>query len=193
MAVIAERTVHVVGLPEEHGGSGDPSPVTASGVESAMRACARSASAARTWRAGASASSASGTSAAGSRRLLAAGAELIVTDVEPASARSRRSSAPLVDPREAIAGRCDVLAPCALGGAIDAATVEGLRCRIVCGSANNVLTGERLAERAGGARDLFAPDFIANAGGLINVYGELHHLDRARSCASSTRSARRSR
>jgi leucine dehydrogenase len=72
---------------------------------------------------------------------------------------------------------CDVLAPCALGGAINRDNLDSLRCEIVCGSANNVLAEERLAEGLASRGILYAPDFIANAGGLINVYAEIHRLD----------------
>ena len=179
MVVIAERTAHVVGLPTECGGRGDPSPLTARGVLTAIGACLQhrysnaSVSGVRVC--------VVGVGSVGSRlaRLLAgAGAELAISDVDPARrALAEELGAVWVDPREAIASDCDVLAPCALGGAIDAATIERLRCQIVCGSANNVLADERLAGALAGRGILFAPDFIANAGGLINVYAELHDLD----------------
>ena len=83
-----------------------------------------------------------------------------------------------------------MLAPCALGGAISADTVGRLRCAIVCGSANNQLADESLAERLAERGILYAPDFIANAGGLINVYRELKgYSEDARS--SSPRASRR--
>jgi glutamate dehydrogenase/leucine dehydrogenase len=68
---------------------------------------------------------------------------------------------------------CDVLAPCALGGAIDAKNAGRLRCAIVCGSANNQLAAEGLAEVLANRDILYAPDFIVNAGGLIQVYGDI--------------------
>jgi glutamate dehydrogenase/leucine dehydrogenase len=67
-----------------------------------------------------------------------------------------------------------------MGAAIDAENVERLRCEIVCGAANNVLADRSLAGGLAERGILYAPDFIANAGGLINVYGELHSLDRER-------------
>ena len=75
---------------------------------------------------------------------------------------------------------CDVLAPCALGGVIGAAEAERLRTAIVCGAANNVLTAPEVAEVLHERGVLYAPDFIANAGGLISVYGELRGLNHAR-------------
>jgi leucine dehydrogenase len=180
MAVIAERTSHVVGLPGESGGSGDPSPVTARGLLAALRACLEhrfgdpSLKGVRICVVGAG--------HVGGRlvRLLAGGgAEVTMTDVDP----SRRTlaeelGATWVEPADAIATECDVLAPCALGGAIDAATVQSLRCGIVCGAANNVLADDRLAAELTRRGIVYAPDFIANAGGLISVYAELHQLDR---------------
>jgi leucine dehydrogenase len=182
MAVIAERTSHVVGLPVESGGSGDPSPVTARGVESAIRACCehRYGTASLAGRRVAVVGLGHvGMALAG--RLRSAAAELIVSDIddskrEPAEALAAR----WVDPADAIGTECDVLAPCALGGAINPETVEGLRCAVVCGAANNVLASGSLAERLDERDILYAPDFIANAGGLINVYGELHDLARGR-------------
>ena len=179
MVTIAERTAHVVGLPVERGGRGDPSPLTARGVQAAIGACLEhrfgnpSVTGVRVG--------VIGVGSVGSRlaRLLAgAGAELVLSDVDPVRrALAEELGAAWVDPEQAIAADCEVLAPCALGGAIDVATVERLRCQIVCGSANNVLADERLATELAARGILLAPDFIANAGGLINVYAELHDLD----------------
>jgi leucine dehydrogenase len=179
MATIAERTAHVVGLPTERGGRGDPSPLTARGVLAAIGACLE-------HRFGSASLSGVrvcvvGVGNVGSRlaRLLAgAGATLTISDIDPARmALAEDLGSAWVDPEEAIAADCDVLAPCALGGVIDAATTARLRCQIVCGSANNMLADERLATALAARGILLAPDFIANAGGLINVYAELHDLD----------------
>jgi leucine dehydrogenase len=179
MVTIAERTAHVVGLPVEHGGRGNPSPLTARGVQAAIGACLEhrfgdpSLAGVRVC--------VVGVGSVGSRlaRMLGEnGAELILSDVDPSRrALAEELGATWVDPEEAIAADCEVLAPCALGGAIDAATVETLRCQIVCGSANNVLAEERLAATLSSRGILLAPDFIANSGGLINVYAEIHDLD----------------
>lgn len=179
MAVIAERTAHVVGLPDERGGSGDPSPVTARGVLAALRACLQhrfnspSPAGVRICVVGA------GHVGGRLATLLAeAGAELTISDLDPSRrALADRLGAAWVDPAEAILSDCDVLAPCALGGVLDAPTVDRLRCRVVCGAANNVLADDRLARTLARRDIVYAPDFIANAGGLINVYAELHRLD----------------
>ncbi len=180
MAVIAERTEHVVGLPAELGGRGDPSPITARGVMAAIRACLR-----HRFGEGSPAGRSIcvlGAGNVGSRlaRMLAeAGALLTISDVEPARRElAEELGARWLDPAEAIAAECDVLAPCALGGTIDPRSIEQLRCRIVCGSANNMLSDDGLADALAQREVVYAPDFIVNSGGLINVYAELHDLDR---------------
>jgi leucine dehydrogenase len=175
VAVIAERTSHVAGLPPEMGGSGDPSPFTALGVEAAMRACAR-------HRLGSADLAGRRIALIGlghvgtrlARRLASAGADLTVTDIDPAKRRlAAELGAGWLDPGEAAIADCDVLAPCALGGAINRANAGALRCAVVCGSANNVLSEEALAAELATRDILYAPDFIANAGGLISVYREV--------------------
>jgi len=95
-------------------------------------------------------------------------------------ALAERLGAAWIDPERAMTVECDVLAPCALGSAIWAANVDRLRCKIVCGSANNQLADEGLAKRLAERGILFAPDFIANAGGLISVYREIAGYSRER-------------
>ncbi len=172
MATLAERTKHVAGLPIESGGSGDPSPYTARGVEAAMRACAR-----RLWGSGDFAGmrvAIVGVGHVGSalaRRLAARGAELILADVVASRvALATELDARWVTPGEALAADCEILAPCALGGVITEDTLERLRCAAICGAANNQLEGDSMAERLAARGVLFAPDFVANAGGLISVY-----------------------
>ena len=175
MAVLSERTQHVAGLPRDRGGSGDPSPFTAIGVEAAIRAAlqARYGSPELTGRT-VMIVGLGHVGAELARRLAAAGAALTVSDVD----REKRSVAKAtgarwVSPDEAMAAECEVLSPCALGGAISGSSVADLRCRIVCGSANNQLTDDALADELEAAGILYAPDFIANSGGLINVYREI--------------------
>jgi leucine dehydrogenase len=183
MAVIREKTSHVVGLPPALGGSGDPSPLTARGVEAAIRACCE-----RHF----DSLDLSGRNVCvigighvGARlveRLVAAGCRVTATDIDPGKrVMAEQLGALWIEPGSAITAACEVLAPCALGGVIDAGNVDELRCEILCGSANNILADESLADRLHERGIIYAPDFIANAGGLINVYAELHSLDRARS------------
>jgi leucine dehydrogenase len=175
VAVIAERTSHVVGLPPELGGSGDPSPLTALGVEAAMRACVR-------HRLGAADLTGLSVAVIGlghvgsrlARRLARDGADLAVCDIDPAKRDiARELGARWLDPDVAPLADCEVLAPCALGGVIDRTNVGLLRCGVVCGSANNVLSDEGVADLLAARGVLYAPDFIANAGGLISVYREI--------------------
>jgi leucine dehydrogenase len=182
MAIVAERTPHVVGLPVGAGGSGDPSPVTARGVEAAMRtACEHAFGSASLDGVRVCVIGLGHVGASLAERLASAGARLIASDLDP---RKRSFAEELggiwVDPDHAATIDCEVLAPCALGGAIDAHNVDRLSCRVVCGSANNTLADEGLAERLHERGILYAPDFIANAGGLINVFGELRDLPASR-------------
>lgn len=178
MAVIAERTRHVVGLESAHGGSGDPSPVTALGVLAAIRACATEIHGTRELaglRVCVVGLGHVGTHLA--RLLVDAGAELLVTDIDATQRpTAERLGAAWVEPGQEIACECDLLAPCALGGVIGPVEAKALRASIVCGAANNVLTDDGVAELLDRRVVLYAPDFIANSGGLISVYGELRGL-----------------
>ena len=175
LVAISERTRQVTGLPADHGGSGDPSPFTALGVEAAMRACARE-------RFGSTDLSSrriviAGLGHVGSRlawRLADAGAELAVSDIDSAKrSLATELEAEWIEPSTEMLAECDILAPCALGGAIDAANLPRLRCEIVCGCANNQLADEGLADGLAERGILYAPDFIVNAGGLIHIYREI--------------------
>jgi leucine dehydrogenase len=175
LVAIAERTEHVTGLPPERGGSGDPSPFTALGVEAAMRSCC-------SHRFGSDDLAGRRVAIVGlghvglalARRLADAGCRLVVSDiVESKRELADELAAEWAPPDEAMTVTCDVLAPCALGGAISDANAEQLRCAIVCGSANNQLVDESLATTLDRREVLYAPDFVANAGGLIHVYMEI--------------------
>jgi leucine dehydrogenase len=183
MAVVAERSKHVTGLPRSKGGGGDPSPVTALGVEAAIRACcehlfgSRALAGRRVAVVGVG-----GVGSRLARRLSAAGAELIVADIDEAK-RALAGQLPKTrwaDPNVAFQAEVDILAPCALGSAINESNVGRLRCRIICGSANNQLSHEGLADDLAAEGILYAPDFIANAGGLINVAVEREGYDAAK-------------
>jgi leucine dehydrogenase len=182
MVAIAERTAHVSGLPDGNGGVGDPSPFTAIGVEAAIRACVESRFGSRDLRGlGVVVIGLGHVGARLAMRLATAGARLSVTDTD---VRKRdlaaRLSARWLEPAEAVTASCDVLAPCALGGAISSANVAEIRAGIVCGAANNQLADDGLAAQLAQSGVLFAPDFIANAGGLINCYREICDFDEDR-------------
>ena len=175
MPVMAERTSHVTGLATARGGSGDPSPFTAIGVEAAIRTvCERlfgsSSLEGRTV-------AVLGLGHVGSRvaRLCArAGAQLVVTDVDPGKrVLAERLGARWTTPGRALTAKVDVLSPCALGAVFDADTVPRLRCRAIAGAANNQLATEGAAELLAARDILWAPDFVVNAGGIVNIAVEL--------------------
>jgi leucine dehydrogenase len=116
-------------------------------------------------------------------RLLAAeGAAVLVADVDPerAAALAAELGGAVVAADDAVGADCDVLAPCALGAVVDDATLPALRCRVIAGSANNVLAapehGEALHERG----ILYAPDYVVNAGGLVFLEEEMLEHDAVR-------------
>lgn len=175
MAVVATRTRHVAGLPVSgQKPGGDPSPWTALGVVQAMRVAVRQ-------RLGAELSDVTvGVQGLGHvgyalcELLHEQGARLIVAEPrsEVAARAADRFGAMVMSSRALLSARVDVLAPCALGGVLDAETVAQLRARVVCGAANNQLASEDMAERLAERDILYAPDFLVNAGGIINVAGE---------------------
>jgi len=175
MAVIAEVTRHVSGLDVERGGSGDPSPWTALGVEAAIRVACE-----RVWGTDDLAGRTVAVIGVGhvgaelARLLRAGGAELLLADVDPAKrALADELGARWADPADALLAEVDVVAPCALGGILDERTVPALRCRVVAGAANNQLARDDLAEALAARDILWVPDFVANAGGIINIAVEL--------------------
>lgn len=175
MSVIAGRTRHVAGLARGRGGSGDPSPSTAHGVEVAIRAACQRAFgdqdlSRRTI-------AVIGLGHVGSRvaaRCARAGAELLVADVDAGKVRlAAELGASWCRPEEALVAPVDVLVPCALGGLFDDESVPRLRCRVVAGAANNQLAEDRIADLLARRQILWAPDFVVNAGGLINIAEEV--------------------
>jgi glutamate dehydrogenase/leucine dehydrogenase len=113
------------------------------------------------------------------RQLVAAGADVVVADIDRATVTAMASELPVavVAPDRAIDQPCDVFAPCALGGVIDASSIGRLRTQAVVGSANNQLAEPADAQRLADAGVLYAPDYVVNAGGLIHVAGELQGFD----------------
>ena len=83
----------------------------------------------------------------------------------------------------ALATECDILSPCALGGVISDETVQGLRCRMICGAANNQLENDDASGLLQARGIDYVPDFIANAGGIIAIAEERNGFDRARAMA----------
>jgi leucine dehydrogenase len=170
IAYMGRFTRHVAGHPIAQGGCGDPSPFTAHGVEVAIRASLKGHALTRRHVVVIGLGHVGGALA---ERLAAAGARLTVTDADPTKrALADRIGARWVEPDEALAVEADVLAPCALGGILTDATVARLRVRVVAGAANNQLSEDRVAGELARRGILWAPDFVANAGGLIAVFHE---------------------
>ena len=175
------RWVGAAGLASK---SGDPSPVTAHGVFRAIEAAAR-------YRWGSNdlhgrTISLQGCGHVGrylAKELHAAGARLIVTDIDPEKVRQvvADTGATPVAPDDIYTADAQIFAPCALGGIINDETIPKLKVEIVAGGANNQLLEERHGDALEARDILYAPDYVANAGGVINVYSELAGWDLDRS------------
>ncbi len=174
--VMGRETRHVAGRQKGRAASGDPSPYTAQGVHAGLRVAATrrfERSDLRGLRI-----AIQGVGSVGMRlceRLHADGAELLVSDTSEARAleAKQRFQAEVVPPDAIVAAACDVLAPCALGGTLGDTAVQSMRARVIAGAANNQLVtpshGDALAARG----ILYVPDFVVNAGGIVNVAAEL--------------------
>lgn len=175
MELIAEETDFVTGTTTEHGGSGDPSPATAIGVFEAMRAVAE-----HRWGSadtlGGRHVVVSGAGKVGSAligHLLDAGCRVSAADVNADALAALPDAVEVVPPEKAHAVACDVFAPCALGAALNEHTIPELASDAVVGSANNQLATPEDGERLHEAGVLYVPDYVANAGGVINIAFEM--------------------
>jgi glutamate dehydrogenase/leucine dehydrogenase len=176
MMAIRRETRWVTGVPEAHGGSGDPSPATARGVMAAIHAVAQ-----RVWGSDdlyERTVAVQGVGKVGSslvERLTKAGAATIVADVNPGAtaAMQERYGSQVAPLDELYDLPVDILAPCALGGGLNTNSIDRLLCRAVVGSANNQLSTESDADRLMDRDIVYAPDFVVNAGGIINISEEL--------------------
>lgn len=174
------ETGHVAGLA---GKSGDPSPVTAHGVFRSVQA-----SAMEKW--GSDNLSGKTISIMGcghvgqylAKELHEAGAKLIVSDIDAERAKkvAAATGAQIVEGDAIFSADADIFAPCALGGIINDKTIPMLKVVIVSGGANNQLLEERHGDVLAEKGILYAPDYVANAGGVINVYGEVSGWDAQR-------------
>jgi leucine dehydrogenase len=180
MEVIASRTRYVAGRTGGAHPSGDPSPVTATGVIVCMRAAAD-----HLW----AAKSLSGLKVAvqglGSvgmelcRILHGFGARLTVADIDAEKVRTAAEAfgARASGPHDILTEKCDVLAPCALGGILNPATIPQVQARLVCGAANNQLGTIEDARQLHQRGIVYAPDFISNAAGICSVASEILKID----------------
>jgi leucine dehydrogenase len=186
MTVIAEQTKHVSGLSRRSGGSGDPSPFTALGVLHAIEAtCER--------RFGSASLKGRSVSVVGlghvglplARLLAKAGAKLVVADIDRGKrAEADKLGARWATPAKALTAAVDVLAPCALGGVLNHESVPTLQAPAIAGAANNQLAANDVADLLRERDILWAPDFVCNAGGIINISVEFerggYDADRAK-------------
>lgn len=173
MKVIATRTRYVSGLPVEGGSAGgDPGPVTARGVYLGVKAAARRALGVESMAAVHVAVQGLGSVGGGLARLLAAdGARLTLADVDQAKAATlaEELGAQVVGADEILRVPADVVSPNALGAILTAEAIETLDCKAVAGGANNQLATSKDGERLYARGILYAPDYVINAGGIINV------------------------
>ena len=191
MDIIARECTHVTGRTVPNGGAGDSSVLTAFGVFQGMRAAAE-----HVW---------GSTSLAGRRiavegvgkvgrrlvgHLLDADAQVTICDVDAAAVERVRTQHPVVEVAasraELAAGTMDIYSPCALGGSIDDDTAATLAAGIVCGAANNQLAHPGIEKQLADRGIVYAPDYLVNAGGVIQVADEFagFNFDRAQSRAA---------
>jgi leucine dehydrogenase len=177
------ETKYVFGIPSSKGGSGDPSPVCAFGVMRGLEAC-------RIFLAGSDSLKGLRVAVQGVGRvggllvdmLVARQAVVAIADTDPEAVARVTSKHPVavVSPEEIYGVPCDIFSPCATGGIISDQTIGRLRCKVVAGSANNQLADERHGAELHRRGILYAPDYIVNSGGLINVAEEIHGYDSER-------------
>ncbi len=182
MVNIRKATKHVCGLPEEMGGGGDPSPVTAYGVYMGMKAATK-----KCW----------GSESLKGKKITVQGighvgenlvrliteeqAKVYITDINQDQLKviAAKYGAEVVSSDNIYDIDCDIYAPCALGATLNTENINRLKCSVVSGAANNQLADENVHGRMLADRGiLYAPDFLINAGGLINVFSELKGYNR---------------
>jgi leucine dehydrogenase len=184
MEWVRMETKYVSGLPKAIGGSGDPSPVTAFGVYQGMKACAQKAYGSDSL--GGKKISIQGAGHVSShlaKFLRNEGAELFICDIyeDKVNELAKEVGAEVVDPDDIYGIDVDIFSPCALGGVVNDDTIDHFNCDIIAGAANNILEeekkhGQMLLDNG----ILYAPDYVINAGGLINVASELEGYNEER-------------
>lgn len=185
MEFVRMETKYVTGISKALGGSGDPSPVTAYGVYVGMKACAK-----EKWGSDSLRGRKIAVQGAGNvarylcEHLYSEGADLYITDIvdEKVKRVLETVKAHVVKPEEIYETDAEIFAPTALGGIVNDETIPQLNCEIIAGGANNQLEdedkhGQMLLDK----NILYAPDYVINSGGLINVANELegYRQDRA--------------
>lgn len=183
MDMIHEETNYVTGISPEYGSSGNPSPVTAYGVYRGMKAAVKEAFGNDSLAGLTVAVQGVGNVAyAMCRYLHEEGAKLIVTDIRKSAVQRAVTEfgAKAVEPDKIYETECDIFAPCALGGIINDETIPKLKAKVIAGSANNQLKESRHGDILHEMGIVYAPDYVINAGGVINVADEFHGYNRER-------------
>jgi leucine dehydrogenase len=170
---IFTETNYVTGVAQQYGGSGNPAPYTALGTFRGIEAAVTKAYGSRSLKDKTIAIQGVGAVGLELAKLLnEAGAKIIYTDINETNIQRMREALPaatFVEPQAIFGAQCDVYSPCALGASVNDETIPQLRCKIVAGAANNQLKEDRhgmiLKERG----IVYAPDYLINAGGLMNV------------------------
>ncbi|WP_130799221.1 Leu/Phe/Val dehydrogenase [Streptomyces otsuchiensis] len=193
MDVVARTNRWTTGRSPENGGAGDSSVLTAFGVFQGMRASAQ-----HRWGSPELAGRKVGIAGVGKvghilvDHLVEAGAEVVVTDVRAESVARVLTAHPQVTAVSDTAALIttpglDIYAPCALGGALNDLTVPALTATVVCGAANNQLDHPGIEKTLADRGVLYAPDYLVNSGGVIQVADELHGFDFARAKSKATK------
>ena len=182
---IHQETSYVVGMPVTAGGSGDTSVMTGLGVYMGMKACAKEVWSSDSLRGKRIAMQGFGNVAFNTaHHLLKEDADITVTDVyDDALDRARDLGLNVVPPEKIYEVECDIFSPCALGGVINRDTIPLLTARVVAGGANNQLMTDADGDDLQRRGILYAPDYVINAGGIINISAEIgmpYNPDRAR-------------
>lgn len=181
MEWIYSETKYVTGISRELGGSGNPSPVTAYGVYMGVKACAKKAYGSDSLNGKRIALQGAGNVASSfAKRAAEEGAKLFICDIyeDKAIKLAKEVGAEVVSPDAIYGLDVDIFAPCALGGVVNDDTIPQFKCDIIAGAANNVLDdedrhGQMLLEKG----FIYAPDYVINAGGIINIASELEGYD----------------
>jgi valine dehydrogenase (NAD+) len=189
MDVVARETRFVTGRSPAYGGAGDSSILTAFGVYQGMRASAE-----HVWDSPSLAGRRIGIGGVGKvgrhlvEHVAAERASVVIADVDERAVDRVRADHPevdIVEPAALVTEELDIYAPCALGGALNDDTVHLLRTKIVCGAANNQLAHPGIEKVLDDRGILYAPDYLVNAGGVIQVEDEIHGFSEARARAKA--------
>src|SRR3990167_4122347 len=179
MAQARKQTRYVAGLEGHAAASGDPSPVTAEGIFRGVRLCVERAYGRDLKGVTVAIQGVGHVGGFLADKLHAAGAELIITDVNEAALAqvAARTGATIVPPAAIFDVEADVFAPCALGGAVPVETLARLKGRVVAGGANNQLASPEVGRMLFERGMLYAPDYVINGGGIINVAAEIAAIE----------------